>query len=117
MEKINFVFLISVDTGWREVFSHIKNLRKTTGDVGNIAVVAIGTAILSCLQQTNKPKLKEAVTAMSKEGVQFYLCINTMERYGITKDMLLPEIQVATDGGLMRTAKLEAQGYHKFPVG
>lgn len=28
-----------------------------------------------------------------------------MNRYGVTKDMLLPEIKVAEEGGLMKTAK------------
>lgn len=117
MEKINFVFLLRADTGWKELFLHIKNLKETTDDTGSIAVVAIGTAILSCLQRTNKPKLKEAVANLAKEDVQFYLCINTMKRYGVTADMLLPEVKVAEDGGVMRTAKLEGQGYHKFPIG
>lgn len=116
MEKIDFVFLISVDTGWKEVFGHIRNLKETTNEAGKFAVVAIGTAILSCLKRTNKKTLQETISALSKEGVEFFLCINTMNRYGVTEDLLLPEVKVATDGGLMRTAKLEAQGYHKFPI-
>lgn len=117
MNKIDFVFLISVDAGWQEVFSHIKNLKKSTNDAGKFAVVAIGAALLSCLQRTNKKTLQETIAALSKESVEFFLCINTMNRYGVTKEMLLPEIKVAEDGGLMRTAKLEAQGYHKFQIG
>ena len=117
MNKIDFVFLISVDTGWQEVFSHIKNLKETTDESGKFAVVVIGTALLSCLQRTNKKTLQQTIAALSKEGVEFFLCINTMNRYGVAKDMLLSEIKVAEEGGLMKTAKLEAQGYHKFPIG
>ena len=117
MEKIDFVFLINKDTGWKDVFSHIENLKNTRNETGNIAVVAIGTALLSCLQRTNEKKFQESISGLSKEGVQFYLCINTMRRYGITEDLLLPEIKVAQDGGLMRTARFESQGYHKFMIG
>ncbi len=117
MEKINFVFLIKADMCWKDVFSHIENLKNTTDETGDIAVVAIGTALLSCLQHTNKKEFRETISNLSKAGVQFYLCINTMHRYGITEDMILPGIKVAEDGGLMRIAKLELQGYHMFALG
>lgn len=117
MKKLSFVFLIREDNYWNQVFSHIENLKKSPDKVGDIAVIAIGTALLSCLQFTNLKTLKENIARLSKEGIQFYLCINTMSRYGITEDMLLPEIVVALEGGLLRAAVFESEGYHLITLG
>lgn len=117
MEKVNFIFLIREDRYWEQVFSHIKNLKKSADEIGNIAIIAIGSALLSCLQHTNMKTFKETIARLSKENVQFYLCINTMSRYGINEEMLLPQITVAHEGGLLKAAKLEATGYHLITLG
>ena len=44
MEKLSFVFLIREDTCWNQLFSHVDNLKKSSNEVGNIAVVSVGTA-------------------------------------------------------------------------
>lgn len=36
-----------------------------------------------------------------------------MSRYGIQEDMLLPQIAIAHEGGLLKVAKLESIGYHQ----
>lgn len=117
MEKFNFVFLLREDKYWNQLFSHVENLKKSSDEIGNISVVAIGTAILSCLQCTNLKTLKETISRLSDEGVQFFLCINTMSRYGIDEKMLLPEIAVAHEGGLMKTVKFESMGHHLITLG
>lgn len=117
MENFNFVFLLRDDNSWNQLFSHIENLKKSPKEIGNITVVVISTALLSCLQCTNLETHKEAISRLSDEGVQFFLCINTMSRYGIDEKMLLPEIAVAHEGGLMKTAKFESMGYHLVTLG
>lgn len=117
MEKFSFVFLIREDGKWEQTLSHADNLLKSPNKVDNIAVVAIGTAILSCLKRTNMKALKENITRLAGENVQFHLCINTMHRYGIDEDMLLPEIKVAYEGGLIKTAELSSKGYHLITMG
>lgn len=117
MEKFNFVFLIREDGRWEQVLSHADNLLKSPNKVENIAVVAIGTAILSCMKRTNMKTLKENITRLSGENVQFYLCTNTMQRYGVDEAMLLPEINVAYEGGLIKTAELDSMGYHLITMG
>lgn len=117
MEKFSFVFLIREDTCWNQLFSHVDNLKKSSDEVGNIAVVAVGTALLSCLRFTNLETIKETISRLSYEGTQFYLCINTMSRYGIQEDMLLPQIAIAHEGGLLKVAKLESMGYHQIVLG
>ena len=116
MEKFSFVFLIREDGYWEQAFSHADYLLKS-GKVENIAVVAIGTALLSSLKRTNMKTLKENITRLAGENVQFYLCTNTMNRYGVDEDMLLPEIKVAYEGGLIKAAEFDSMGYHLITMG
>lgn len=117
MEKFSFVFLIREDNYWPQLFSHVENLKKSSDEVGNIAVVVIGTALLSCLYRTNMKTFKETISSLSDQGIQFYLCTNTMFRYGVGKEMLLPRISIAYEGGLLKAAKFESMGYHLFTLG
>lgn len=117
MEKFNFIFLIRENSYWNQVFSHVENLKKSANETGNIVVIAVSSALLSCLQHTNMKTLKETIAHLSEENIQFYLCINTMSRYGINEEMLLPQITVAHEGGLLKAAKFEATGYHLITLG
>lgn len=117
MEKLNFVFLIREDARWEQLFGHIANLNKTSGAVGKIAVVAVGTALLSCLKSTHLDALKTTISRLANENVVFYLCTNTLFRYGISEDLILPEFTIAREGGLIEVARLEAMGYHMITLG
>ncbi|WP_417190432.1 DsrE family protein [Bacteroides sp.] len=117
MDKFSFVFLVREDGSWEQVFSHADNLLKSRNKVENIAVVAIGTALLSCLKRTNMSALKENITRLAGENVKFYLCANTMHRYGVDEDMLLPQIKVAHEGGLIKVAEFSSLGYHLITMG
>lgn len=116
MDKLNFVFLIREDSHWEKLFSHIASLKKRP-ETDKITVVAIGTSILSCLKNTHLDALKSSITHWSGENVQFFLCVNTLFRYGIEDNMLLPEIMLAHEGGLLKVALFEAMGYHSFTLG
>lgn len=117
MEKFSFVFLIREDGHWEQVLSHANNLLKSPNRIENIGVVAIGTAVLSCLRRTNMKAFKENVKRLADERVQFYLCTNTMQHYGVDEDMLLPEIKVAYEGGLIKAAEFDSIGYHLITMG
>lgn len=116
MDKLNFVFLIRDDRSWEQLFSHVINLKKQSV-TDKIAVVSVGTALLSCLKSTHLDKFKSTITHFKDEGVEFYQCINTLSRYGIDEKMLLPEISIAGEGGLIKVACLESIGYHPVTLG
>lgn len=117
MEKLNFVFLIRDDNYWDQVFSHIANLKKQPDAIDRIAVVAVGTSLLSCLKSTHLDQRKSSITHLATENVEFYLCTNTITRYGIDEDMFLPEISIAREGGLLKAARFESMGYHLITMG
>lgn len=116
MEKLNIVFLIREDNRWEQLFSHIANLKKQPDDIDKIAVVIVNTAILSCLKSTRLDKLKAMVSDLKADNVTFYLCVNTLNRYGIQRDMILPEIEISDKGGLLTVARFEEMGYHVFTL-
>lgn len=117
MDKLNFVFLIRDDRYWEQLFSHIAHLNQQPAMVDKIAVVSVGTALLSCLKSTQLETVKSTFTRLDNENVKFYQCINTLSRYGIDEKLLLPEISIAEEGGLMKVAYFESMGYHSFILG
>ena len=117
MEKLDFVFLIRDDKSWIQLFSHIYNLQKETHVVDKMAVVAVGTSVLSCFLCTTLSDFKESVAKLVNNGVEFYICINTLHKYGITENMILPEIKIAREGGLIKVARFETKGYHVITLG
>lgn len=117
MEILNFVFLIRDDNYWEQVFSHIANLKKQPDAIDRIAVVALGTSLLSCLRSTHLEQLKFSISHLATENVEFYLCTNTISRYGIDENLFLPEISIAREGGLLKAARFESMGYHLVTMG
>lgn len=117
MEKLNFVFLIRDDSRWEQLLSHIANMKKQFDEIDKLAVVAISTALLSCLKSTHLDMLKTTISNLADNNVEFYMCTNTLSRYGINEDLLLPEIKIAREGGLLKVARFEAIGYHTITLG
>lgn len=117
MEKLNFVILIRDDSRWEQLFSHTANMKKQPDEIDKIAVVAISTALLSCLKSTHLDSLKANILHLTEENVDFYMCTNTLSRYGINEDLLLPEIKIAREGGLIKVARFETIGYHTITLG
>ena len=116
MDKLNFVFLIWEDNHWEQLFSHIANISKQAAMIDKIVVVAVGTALLSYLKSTHLDTVKAAISHWKKENVEFYLCGNTLSKYGIDEDRILPEIKIAHEGGLLKVATLESMGYHTITL-
>lgn len=115
VDQFDFVFLIQDDNHWEKLFSHIVNLKQQSV-VNNIAVVILNTAILSCLESTHLDAIKVTFSKLTNENIEFYLCTNTLFRYGMEENMLLPEIKIAKEGGLLKVALFETLGYHKVTL-
>ena len=117
MEKLNFVFLIRDDRYWEQLFSHIANMKKQSDEIDKIAVVAVSTALLSYLKSTHLDTLKATISHLANNNVEFYMCTNTLSRYGINENSLLPKIKIAREGGLLKVACFETNGYHTITLG
>jgi intracellular sulfur oxidation DsrE/DsrF family protein len=100
-DKVNFV---------------INNIRNHYDGVGGpahvtIALVVHGPALKAFHAAQANPALTKRVGEFHKQGLQLNACGNTMKATNITLADLLPGFVSADQGGVVRLAELQAQGY------
>jgi intracellular sulfur oxidation DsrE/DsrF family protein len=89
--------LNSADTAaWGGVIGNIKNLSKIWPEQLQIEVVVHGRALDFLV--ASKSHLVNDVEQLSKKGIVFNACENTMGKYGITKQMLIPSVFTVPSG-------------------
>jgi intracellular sulfur oxidation DsrE/DsrF family protein len=89
--------LNSADTAaWGGAIGNIKNLSKIWPDQLQIEVVVHGRALDFLV--ASKSHLVNDVEQLSKKGIIFSACENTMGKYGITKQMLIPLVFTVPSG-------------------
>ena len=114
-EKVHHVVmqLNTADTAaWSGVLGNIKNFQKIWPGKVEVEVVVHGKALNFLV--ASKSHLTEDIETLSKKGVQFSACENTMNKYGITKAMLLSSAKTVPSGVVELILKQEAGwGYLK----
>lgn len=114
-EKVHHVVmqLNTADTAaWSSVLGNIKNFQKIWPGKVEVEVVVHGKALNFLV--ASKSHLVEDIETLSKKGVQFSACENTMNKYGITKAMLLSSAKTVPSGVVELILKQEAGwGYLK----
>ena len=109
-----------------KVVYHLSDLDKVSFVIGNIqnhlngvggpdhvtiALVVHGPALRAFQTAQANPEFSEHFTRLSKDGVGFAACVNTMRSQKVTLADLLPGFIVADKGGVVRIAELQSQGY------
>lgn len=114
-EKVHHVVmqLNTADTAaWSSVLGNIRNFQKIWPGKVEVEVVVHGKALNFLV--ASKSHLVEDIETLSKKGVQFSACENTMNKYGITKAMLLSSAKTVPSGVAELILKQEAGwGYLK----
>ena len=100
LDKVNFVL------------GNIQNHFDGVGgpDKVTIALVVHGPALKSFHAATVNPDVKGKVAGFSK-SVELAACGNTMKAQSVTLKDLLPGFVAAEQGGVVRIAELQSQGY------
>jgi intracellular sulfur oxidation DsrE/DsrF family protein len=80
-------------------------------DKVTIALVVHGPALKAFHAIAATPKVTERLQNFSKAGVKLNACGNTMSAQKITLSDLLPGFVKADEGGVVRLAELQAEGY------
>lgn len=89
--------LNSADTAaWGGVIGNVKNLSKIWPNNLSVEVVVHGRALDFLVAA--KSHLVADVEQLSKKGIIFSACENTMGKYGITKQMLIPSVFTVPSG-------------------
>ncbi len=100
-EKVNFV---------------LGNIQNHIDGVGGpehvtIALVIHGPALKAFHVMQANPDVSKRVGEFSKGGVELAACGNTMKAQNVTLTDLLPGFVNAENGGVVRLAELQSQGY------
>ena len=100
-ERVNFVL------------GNIKNHIEGTGGPGKIEIVLVvhGPALRAFRKNIADAQVSRRMAEFSKAGVKFDVCANTMHGMQLTPDDLVPGFAVVQEGGVVRLADLQAQGY------
>jgi intracellular sulfur oxidation DsrE/DsrF family protein len=108
------------------VVDHLNDLDKVSFVVGNIqnhldgvggpdhvtiALVVHGQALRAFHASAANPDLTRRIGQFSKAGLELAVCGNTMKSQKVGLADLLPGFVAAEQGGVVRIAELQSQGY------
>ena len=95
------------------VLGNIRNHYDGVGgpDKVTIALVVHGPALKAFQSASAAQDTAQRLGNVSKSGLQFFACGNTMKAQKITVKDLLPGFVAAEEGGVVRIADLQSQGY------
>ena len=101
LDKVNFVL------------GNIQNHLDGVGGPDNvtIALVVHGQALRAFHSASAHPDVSKRVGQLSKAGLEFAACGNTMKSQNVGLKDLLPGFIAAETGGVVRIAELQSQGY------
>jgi hypothetical protein len=80
-------------------------------DIVTIALVVHGPALKAFHAASANPDVTQRVGKFNRAGAQLVACGNTMKAQEITLKDLLPGFVAADEGGVVRIAELQSQGY------
>ena len=107
--------LNTADTAvWSSTLGNIRNFQKVWPGNVSIEVVVHGKALSFLV--TDKSHLVSEIEALTKLGVIFNACENTMNKYGIRKDMLIPSVGSVPSGVAELVVKQE-EGWSYIKTG
>lgn len=98
----------AVTASWSSTIGNIRNLQKIWPNNISIEVVAHGKGL--DLIVANKTHLANDVNALSKEGVVFAACENSMRKHNVTKADLLP-VAITVPSGVAELVLKQEQGW------
>jgi len=107
--------LNTADTSaWSSTIGNVKNIQKIWNTNLQIEVVVHGKAIDFLVK--DKTHLAKQIEALTKEGIQFSACENTMRKHGIDKSAILSFAQTVPSGVVEVISKQE-QGWSYLKAG
>jgi intracellular sulfur oxidation DsrE/DsrF family protein len=111
--KLKVVYHLSDLDKVHFVLGNIQNHLDGAGgpDKVTVALVVHGPALRAFQTKEANPEMTRHVGKLSKAGVSFAACGNTMKSQKVTLGDLLPGFVAADKSGVVRIAELQSQGY------
>ena len=112
-DKMKVVYHVSDAEKVNFVLNNIRNHIQGVGGPENVEIILVahGPALKQFHDIEATDKVRETVGSLQKEGVEFDACGNTMRAQGVELDGLLPGMVKVDQGGVVRIAELQSQGY------
>lgn len=112
-DRMKVVYHVSDADKVEFVLSNIRNHIKGVGGPENVEIILVahGPALKQFHDIEATDKVRETVSTLQHEGVEFDACGNTMRAQGVDLDGLLPGMVKVDQGGVVRIAELQSQGY------
>jgi intracellular sulfur oxidation DsrE/DsrF family protein len=112
-DKLKVVYHVSELEKVAFALGNINNHINGVGGPENVEIVLVdhGPALKAFHEMSADPRISDRVTALQDSGVQFEACGNTMNAQGVGLDDLLDNFFRRDEGGVVRIAELQSQGY------
>lgn len=112
-DKMKVVYHVSDADKVNFVLNNIRNHIQGVGGPENVEIILVahGPALQRFHDIEATDKVRETVSSLQQEGVEFDACGNTMRAQGVELDGLLPGMVKVDQGGVVRIAELQSQGY------
>jgi len=112
-DKLRVVYHLSDLDKVHFVLGNIQNHLDGVGGPDHVTIVLVvhGPALRSFHASQGNPEVTQDFSKLSKAGVGFAACGNTMKAQKITLNDLLPGFVSADRGGVVHIAELQSQGY------
>jgi len=112
-EKLKVVYHVADADKVNFALNNMRNHIKGVGGPDNVELVLVvhGPGLKRFHDIEANDKLRKMVSSLQDEGVQFNACGNTMRAQGVQTDELIPGFIRVDQGGVVRIAELQADGY------
>lgn len=112
-DKLKVVYHVSEIDRVGFTLGNMANHIKGVGGPENVdlVLVAHGPALKAFHGMSADDKVSSRVDALQLSGVRFEACGNTMNAQGVGLDDLLPDFARRDEGGVVRIAQLQSEGY------
>lgn len=112
-EKMQVVYHVADAEKVNFALNNMRNHIKGVGGPENVELVLVvhgpGLKRFHDIEATDK--LRKMVSSLQDEGVRFNACGNTMRAQAVQIDELVPGFIRVDQGGVVRIAELQSQGY------
>lgn len=111
--KLNVVYHLADEDKVGFALGNIRNHINGAGGPENVHIVLVmhGPAVKSFVDIDAVDKVRNSVKALQDDGVEIDVCANTLAAINVSLDEMLPGMVLAPNGGVVRIAELESQGY------
>ncbi len=112
-DKLKVVYHVSEIDRVGFTLGNMLNHIKGVGGPENVELVLVahGPALKAFHDMAADQKTMDRVAALQGQGVNFEACGNTMNAQGVALDDLLDDFARRDEGGVVRLADLQSQGY------